>query len=143
MSVGGAPHVASGMHGTKNEWPGAPIGHGWFEATSSDRLGAMNEEPALNGFSGSDVDSDTTTIDVELVALMDFSTTDTVTSLPTSITQVGSGDTYYVEVWAQQQAGSEGIQGGSVDIRFMPHAEATYQNLNQIFLSQVSKLVLR
>ena len=70
-----------------------------------------------------------TTIDVELVTLMAPSSSDTGTLLPPSITNVGPGSTYYVEIWAQQTAGSEGIQGGAIDVRFSPDTQAAFQTL--------------
>ena len=56
-------------------------------------------------------------VDVELVAVTTPTTTDLVTTLPTSLTTVGAGSGYVVEVWVQSLRG-EGIIGGFVDLLY-------------------------
>ncbi len=38
--------------------------------------------------------------------------------LPTSLTTVCSGDSYFLEVWVSQNCGADGVAGGSVDLLF-------------------------
>jgi len=71
-----------------------------------------------------------TTIDLELTALLSPSASDNAAAVPTPIETVGAGTDYYVEVWARQTLGTQGINGGYVDIRFDPDAQATFVELN-------------
>ncbi len=58
-------------------------------------------------------------IDVELVALLTPSGSDTLGTLPSGVSEVKAGDTFYIEIWLKNVDGStNGITGGYIDFSF-------------------------
>ncbi|MBN2316290.1 MAG: DUF4347 domain-containing protein [Sedimentisphaerales bacterium] len=69
-------------------------------------------------------------IAVELIALATTSDSDIITTLPNSLTEVVKGNPYVIEIWLQQLIGSEGIQGGSVNLRLTPNDQAAFLRID-------------
>ncbi len=64
-------------------------------------------------------DSASSSVDVELVLVSAISGSDEAGTLPADVSEVQTGDTFYVEVWAKNIDGSaNGITGGYLDIGF-------------------------
>lgn len=79
-------------------------------------------------------------IDIELVALSQPSPSDSAAQLPTSVSVIGPEESYVLEIWVGRTSGSEGISGGTVDVRITPAGKFQF---NQLHHSETFNILTR
>ncbi len=82
---------------------------------------ATGATAARSVFAATSSTGSTPEIDVQLVPVTTVGASDTTATLPSAVSQVAAGGSFYVEVWAENADGtSNGITGADLDISFDP-----------------------